>query len=415
MCTQDLVMRFSRDQAGSYTIIVALLLPVLDGIAGLGTEASLWLMSHRSLQDAADSAAFSGATSRATGDILFREAGAVTAAYGYANGVSGVTVTVNRPPTSGNYTATANAVEVFVQQPQNRFMSALFGSGQVTIRARAVAIPGNAGLGCVLSLDGAAPGATTGQGSTTVNLINCSLYDNSSDGSALTVGGSATISAYSVGVVGGISGQAGITTTNGVTTGGAPTPDPYASVANPTPTGPIVNSCCSHGTATINPGIYTNGMKLVAGANITLNPGTYYIEGGTGLDVAGGATLTGNGVTLVFTTDGSKYATATINGGANVNLTAPTTGPMAGIVIFGDRNMPLNSSFTFNGGSSQVFTGAIYTPKAAVKFAGGANNANGCTQLIADTVTFTGNSNFAVNCSGKGTTPLGTSLTRLVE
>jgi len=207
MCTQDLMTRFSRDQAGSYTIIVALLLPVLAGIAGLGTEASLWLMSHRSLQDAADSAAFSGATSRATGDILFREAGAVTAAYGYANGVSGVTVTVNRPPTSGNYTGTANAVEVFVQQPQNRFMSALFGSGQVTIRARAVAIPGNAGLGCVLSLDGAAPGATTGQGSTTVNLINCSLYDNSSDGSALTVGGSATISAYSVGVVGGYRGR----------------------------------------------------------------------------------------------------------------------------------------------------------------------------------------------------------------
>jgi len=98
-----------------------------------------------------------------------------------------------------------------------------------------------------------------------------------------------------------------------------------------------------------------------------------------------------------------------------VNLTAPTTGPTAGIVVFGDRNMPLNSSFTFNGGSSQVFTGAVYAPKGAVKFAGGANNANGCTQLVANTVTFTGNSNFAINCAGKGTTPLGTSLTRLVE
>jgi len=415
MSIRDLVMRFSRDQAGSYAILVAFILPVLVGVAGLATEASLWFMSHRSLQNAADSAAFSGATSRASGSTLFTEASAVTAAYGFANGANSVAVTVNRPPTSGNYTATPSAVEVIVQQPQNRFMSALFGTGQVTIRARAVAIPGNDGLGCVLSLDGSAPGATTGQGSTTVNLINCSLYDNSSDGSALTVGGSAAITAYSIGVVGGISGQAGITTTNGVTTGGAPTPDPYASIANPTPTGPTVNSCCSHGTATINPGIYTNGMKLVAGANITLNPGVYYIEGGSGLDVAGGSTLTGNGVTLVFTTDGSKYATANINGGATVNLTAPTTGATAGIVIFGDRNMPLNSSFTFNGGSSQVFTGAVYAPRAAVKFAGGANNANGCTQLVANSVTFTGNSNFAVNCSGKGTKPLGTSLTKLVE
>src|SRR5207245_2408554 len=45
------------------------------------------------------------------------------------------------------------------------------------------------GLGCVLSLDANAAGATTGQGSTTVNLNGCSLYDNSSSTTALTVGG----------------------------------------------------------------------------------------------------------------------------------------------------------------------------------------------------------------------------------
>src|SRR5205814_1861008 len=84
--------------------------------------------------------------------------------------------------------------------------------------------------------------------------------------------------------------------------------DPYAAVANPTPTGQINASCCSHGTDTIDPGIYTNGMKLVAGANITLNPGVYYIEG-NGLDIAGGSTLTGTGVTLVFTSsNGSNCA-----------------------------------------------------------------------------------------------------------
>src|SRR5215470_2148616 len=126
MSIRDLATRFGRDQAGSYTILFALLLPVLVGLAGLGTEVSFWFMSHRSLQSAADSAAFSGATSRASGTTLFTEAGAVTAAYGLANGANGVSVTVNRPPTSGNYTATANAVEVFVQQPRNRLMSALF-------------------------------------------------------------------------------------------------------------------------------------------------------------------------------------------------------------------------------------------------------------------------------------------------
>src|SRR5262245_36200723 len=104
MSIRDLLVRFSRDQAGSYAIIFALLLPVLVGIAGLGTEGSLWFMTHRSLQNAADSAAFSGATSGASGSTLFTEAAAVSAAYGFANGVDSVTVTVNRPPTTGNYT-----------------------------------------------------------------------------------------------------------------------------------------------------------------------------------------------------------------------------------------------------------------------------------------------------------------------
>ena len=169
---------------------------------------------------------------------------------------------------------------------------------QFDITARAVAIGNGDGKGCVLALNGSASGASTTQGAARVNLKNCSLYDNSSNASALTVGGSATMNALSVHVVGGISGQSGITTSQGTWSGVTPAADPYADVANPTPTGPIINSCCSKND-TLKPGQYKNGMKLVAGANVTLSPGVYYI-GGNGLDVAGGATLTGTDVTLVF-------------------------------------------------------------------------------------------------------------------
>jgi hypothetical protein len=74
----------------------------------------------------------------------------------------------------------------------------------------------------------------------------------------------------------------------------------------------------------------------------------------------------------VFTGSGSNYGSANIAGGANVNLTAPTTGSTAGIVIFGDRNMPTGTAFSFLGGSSQIFKGAVDVPRAAVKWAGGA-------------------------------------------
>jgi hypothetical protein len=146
-----------------------------------------------------------------------------------------------------------------------------------------------------------------------------------------------------------------------------------------------------------------------------MNPGIYYMDQGS-LSVNGSATLTGTGVTIVFTSStGNNYATATINGGATVNLTAPTSGPTAGIVLFGDRNMPQGTVFKLNGGSSQVLAGATYLPKAAVSYAGGNSSSNGCAQLIGDTVTLTGNSNFALTCPGMPVKPIGSSSAKLIE
>ena len=50
-------------------------------------------------------------------------------------------------------------------------------------------------------------------------------------------------------------------------------------------------------------------------------------------------------------------------------------------------------------------TGAAYFPKNPVKYAGGtaAGAASQCTELIASTIEFTGNSTFNNNCTGTGT------------
>src|SRR5262249_7279934 len=165
----------------------------------------------------------------------------------------------------------------------------------------------------------------------------------------------------------------------------------------------------------LEPGVYCGGMKLNAGANVTLNPGIYYLDKGD-LTVNGGATLTGTGVTLVFTSSNRKnYANATINGGATINLTAPSSGPTAGIVFFGDRLMTMNTAFKLDGGSSTTFTGAIYLPAAAVSFAGGAAGNNGSTQIVPNTISCDGNSNLAVKCDGTSTRPIGSALAKLVD
>ncbi len=171
---------------------------------------------------------------------------------------------------------------------------------------------------------------------------------------------------------------------------------------------------------TISPGVYCNGLTLNANANVTMSPGVYIISGGS-LFVNGGATLTGMGVTLVFTSDtpstANSFANATIAGGANVNLTAPSSGPMQGIVMYGDRRMTAgiqDSKFSLAGGTSQAFDGAVYLPKAAITYAGGASSFNGCSQVIGDRITFAGGSNLAMNCSSLGVRQIGAAAT-LVE
>ena len=418
MHARKVARRFWRDKSGNYSIIIGLASPVILGMVALGTEAGLWYYKHQSMQSAADSSAVSAAVAfsaqGSTADIT-AQADSVAAAYGFTAGSSSVTVTVNRPPQSGSYTAQIAAVEVIIQQPQSRLFSAVVTSAPLTILARAVALGNNGGKACVLALDATASGAGSVQGNAPIVLNSCSLADNSNDPTALTVGGSGSISALSVSVAGGISGASSITTTQGIATGQIPTKDPYASTYLPPFSGCDQHNFTAKKTVTISPGVYCGGINLNAGANVTLDPGVYYLDQGS-LSVNGGATMTGTGVTLVFTSStGSNYATANINGGATINLTAPTSGPLAGIVFYGDPNMPVGTSFKFEGGAAQVLTGAVYLPKGAVSFAGGASTTTGCTQLIGDTINFTGSSNFAINCSGYGTKPIGSALAQLVE
>ena len=409
--------RFQQDESGGSLLIGAIVMPVLVGIVGLGTEAGLWYARHHQMQSAADSAAVTAATDyyiNQSAGTLTVQAQSIAASYGFVSGTNGVSVTVNHPPASGSYTTDQRAVEVIINEPQQRLFSSIYASTAVPIQARSVAI-GSGGKGCVIALDPTLSSSVSLQGNASVALTGCSLYDNSNSGSAMTVGGTSAISADSINVVGGLSGTSGITTTNGIATGQSPIGDPYATASYPSFTGCDQSNFTTKNTVTINPGVYCGGMKLNAGANVTLNPGIYYLDQGS-LTVNGGATMTGTGVTLVFTSSsGHNYASAQINGGAVINLVAPTTGPTAGIVLFGDRNMTAGTSFKLNGGSTQVFGGAVYLPRGAVQFAGGAASTNGCLQMVADTIAFTGNANFAINCKGYGTKPLGSSTAQLSE
>ena len=388
--------RFFADQSGGVAPLFALGLVPMIGLAGAAIDYSRANAARTAMQATLDSAALMVAKDAQT--IPPTQASSVASSYFNAAfdkpDVQSlqVTASIGNGPNGGTM-VTAQATAVV----QTTFMHVL-GHSSMAVAARATVTNANDGLGCVLSLNPAAAGAATAQGSTTVNLNGCSLYDNSRNDTALTVGGSASVHADFVGVAGGVGSTAGITATNGIRTHITPVQDPYADVPAPTYSGCNQTNFSAHNAITINPGVYCGGIGTNANAVLTLNPGLYIIDGG-GLTVNGGATVNGDGVTLYFT---SNSGGVTINGNANVNLTPMTSGDTRGMVVFADRNTPQGTSFRFNGGANQYFAGAIYVPTGAIQFSGGANTLTTCTQVIGDTVTFTGNSNLAIDCSQIG-------------
>jgi hypothetical protein len=145
-----------------------------------------------------------------------------------------------------------------------------------------------------------------------------------------------------------------------------------------------------------------------------MNPGTYYVDRGK-FSVSGGSAVRGTGITIVLTSStGSNYATVDISGSSTVNLTAPSSGTLSGIVFYGDRNTPTGTKYVFSGGTTQQITGAVYFPKGAITWSGGSSASSNCTQIIGDTINFSGSSNLALNCASYGMKDIGNG-TSLVE
>ncbi|HEV2551364.1 MAG TPA: Tad domain-containing protein [Stellaceae bacterium] len=452
-----------RDESGATAMIVGLGATMLVGFAGIGTEMGVWYFNHRNLQNATDSAAMSAETAIYQGSVNYAaEAKGTAARYGFVDGTGGVTVTVNRPPKSGAFVGNADDVEVIISEPQARLFTAMFSNKAIAQTARSVAQIKTNGNGCVVTLDKGTVVDLFDNGNTQLNLVACDLYINSNAGDALDQVGNATIDAHAAYVVGGVSvtARASLTTTAGTYTGVAPTTDPYANVVQPTP-----SSCSSQSLSnitsdvTLSPGTYCGGLNATGGT-ITLNPGVYVFDGGN-FQASGNANIVGSGVTIFLTGSGSNYSQMQVTGNATMTISPPTTGDTAGISIFQDRNAPSSSSgvstgttdtgiattggniattggvssggtsgtslnvspsTTLNnnqiGGNGAInVTGVVYFPNQQVTWNGnGTGGSPHCSQLVALTLTFHGNSQFQSDCAGvPGVVKIGAIPARLVE
>lgn len=409
--------RLPRDEGGATLATTAILLVTLLGFVGLGIDLGAAFTARRATQNAADSAALSAAVDQAAGgDQLDQQAKAVAAQYGLVNGQGGVKVEVDTPPTTGGHVGDPDATEVVIQRPALGFFSLLFNPNPQPIRARAVASSERgAGFGCLVALDRKAAQAVLFNGIPTVNLQNCTLYDNSSSSTALLLNGGITINATGIDVVGGILKNGPVTLNADVETGVPPVADPYAKDPIPPYNGCDQNNAVvNSGSRTFNaaggrPYVFCNGL-IVNGGSANFGPGIYVINGGSFI-LNGSTGATANGATFVFT----NGATFTFNSGSNINFSAPTSGPTKGKVIWVDPKGG-GGQVTLNAGSNQVYTGAVYAPTRQLILNGGTQVVNSkCTQIIAATMIINGDVALQTDCAGVGVRPIGAGAPKLVE
>lgn len=395
----NLLQRFARCRAANVAIISALLMPVLVGFAGLGTETAYWYSRQRELQGAADIAAYGGALVRRSGGSA-ADAKTSATADAVANGWNQAlgTIVVNSPPTSGAHQNT-QSVEVFLTENQTPLLSRIYlGSNPIAITVRSAATMEAGGPACILGLNPTAASTVRFWGNSSATLDGCNVTSNSESSSAFELGGSADLSVPCVYSAGGSSADAGLMLTEclSVEEDYPPTPDPYASVPAPT-----IGSCGNMpNSSSLSPGCY-NGMTFNNGTK-TLAAGNYIVNGGE-LRINGNATVNGAGV-MFYLTNG---ATLRINGGATMNLSAPTTGDWAGLLFFGNRTQA-SALNRVNGNSSTILQGAIYFPSQELDFQGNFSGDYACLQVIGDKITYTGSATFHNNCVGTGVKTIST-------
>lgn len=383
-----------RADRGGVAVYVALVMPLFIGAAGLAVDVAGWYATKRTLQSGVDAAAYAAALDIARQGL--DQAPNMTSVQAVAddaagrNGI-GTTVTLNVPPLSGPAAGDAHSVEVIVTEPGPVHFSGMFLGATPSITARAVAKAVVADA-CIWSLHPSAKGALTVSGTADVDL-DCGVVVNSDDDEALDQGGTSCLSATSISVAGNYGGscvspQPEISTPN--------YGDPLSSLAEPS------FGSCDHNSkvnvssgesVTLTPGVYCKGISI--NGEVVFEPGLYVLDG-DGIDIQSSAIVTNKenasgGVTFYLTGSGSKYAAASISSGSEITLTPMTTGTLANVLFFQDRNAK-NGQSKFTGQSQMDLTGMLYFPNSEVEFTGGSVMDEADVVMVASTLKITGNS-----------------------
>ncbi len=231
-------------------------------------------------------------------------------------------------------------------------------------------------------------------GSFMIDDYGCEHYVNSPSASALSMTGSFLNLSSDVHIVGGYTGtpSAGQPLHTGSTE--KRISDPISSALS-LPGGCLDTGSpitVSGGTVTISPGQYCEAITIAEGT-LSLEPGIYVLNEPifahkTGLGVS--PRFVGSGVTLIFTNNARlDVDTSDVVGHSDaliMQLTPPTSGPTAGVVIYQATSAAGNQNIVkgaLNLAQGDLMSGLIYTPDQNLKVTGSIHIDGGLSLALA--------------------------------
>ncbi|WP_065750016.1 TadE/TadG family type IV pilus assembly protein [Bradyrhizobium paxllaeri] len=431
-----------RSRRGSAAFATVIALVPLIGAVALGAEAGSWYVTKQHAQNAADSAAYSGALRLActiagaaceaqSVDYRGKEFAAQNAfcnsgdtAYPGTNCAPSLPSGISRAVQIdiGDYSAgtfstpaagTGNAVRARTSQQQPAYLAAVLGLTTVNIPAQAIALVKLPSKVCALAL-GPDPNAGNGAlkiaGNTSSNGTGCPIMSDASvqfastpsfSGSGWAVLGATGCSPNSTCASPGVTHNyfmppaldplqglqsASFNTRTGDTS--ANSTKVTCPAVNPVTRLPYPNgSKCYNLPPNDSSGAYTGNFNWGTQDYVTFTgSGTYFFYNAS-INMTG-ATVTGTAVNIVLLGNSSL----TINGGT-VTLSALTSNPtypaLSGVLIDDQTTASVNI-----GGNGVIkLAGAMYFPKADVSFGGNTQPANTtCSTVIAKTLNLSGGS-----------------------
>jgi Flp pilus assembly protein TadG len=382
--------KFAKCKNGSVAILTAACAVALIGLAALVVDGGLLYYTKARLQSAVDAAALAAAkklpdTTNAQLQALDLVAKNVPSTFGSVTQASDVTFGTYDSTTQA-FTASStgiNAVKISAYRTGSHnnavqlAFAEIFGETLSSISATSIGVyaPSNT---CVLALDPSGSGAMNLGGSSLVTAVGCSVQVNSSAPSALVVSNNAGLTAKKINVVGGVSGTTNPTANTNV----AAMADPLSYLVEPT-----ASSCVTASGSVLNPGTYCGNTTF---SGVTLNPGVYYIDNGS---LSLKQSVTGSGV-MIFIDGNSSFS---VTSGADINLSAPTTGIYRGIAIYQSRQSTASDKIA--GGGSINIDGTIYIPKGTLTLVGSTSTSSNIGSIVAFDLTAIGSSSFSIGAT----------------